>query len=208
MHPLGVGDPGCVVPPLALESLAQMFAQMPRMKFGEVVMTGGGNPFWLLWSHAPIPGLPLNRMNVGLLRDTFFKEPTPVTMTVVMNSDSCISDPSKWSRLHFVSPEELWYGLLLAIDRDVAANRTQVLRQWKQKVLASTFHVVFLEEKDVIWKAIQLRDEIELTFETQSLSTASCMHQCIFLFKNNSVLFFQRHLFHKGPENLPTGSSA
>ena len=126
-----------------------------------------GNACWIDEQKIVMRGTPFNRKSVNDIVVTKFKSPVPLNFVVAVEDEV---DPSPYfMTLESPSPEEVRFGLWLAIRRDLGDKALK--KQWRHYLVTSSLWFIVLEtEEKRYFKAFELRDDIAKDYKTLALT--------------------------------------
>lgn len=113
--------------------------------------------------YSPTPGVPVIMSRLESLMAHVWQTPETFEMPLVVAMASARDDPmQKKGALRCLTPEELRYSFLFAIERDILAEAPdQTLEAWKAAILSVTVQFRVIEvEADIYWEAHKMRETL------------------------------------------------
>ena len=107
-------------------------------------------------------GVPYNDVGVEHITNHVYNVPKPLDDVIIVTVPNAEYKPMQHlGAWRFVTPEEIIFGLILAIARDVDEPKSdEVLQAWRFHLLTTTMRFEILENPDdIFWKNVSLREK-------------------------------------------------
>ena len=107
-------------------------------------------------------GVPYNDVGVEHITNHVYNVPKPLDDVIIVTVPNAEYKPMEHlGAWRFVTPEEIIFGLILAIARDVDEPKSdEVLHAWRFHLLTTTMRFEILENPDdIFWKNVALREK-------------------------------------------------